>query len=79
MNLTVLFLLHGGRRKGKECYADSPVFVLCEHCTEQEALPAEKIDQKVLSDTWHWNPLERGSVAMGRANVRFDFIQLFNQ
>lgn len=39
-----------------------------------EDLPAEKTDQKVLSDTGNWNPLEKLSVEIRRANVRSDFI-----
>lgn len=62
-----------GEGKVKNVMQIFQLFVLCEHRTEQ-ALPAEKMDQKVQSDTWRWNPLERFSVETGRANVRFDFI-----
>lgn len=52
---------------------------LYEHFAKQEALPAEKMDQNVLSDTCHWDPLEKFPVETKRVNVRFDFISLFNQ
>ena len=39
----------------------------CDHFTEPEALPAEDMDPKALSDTWCWNPLERfpGGLMLG--------------
>lgn len=38
-----------------------------DHFTEPEALPAENVDPKALSDTWCWNRLERfpGGLMLG--------------
>lgn len=73
MNLLVSFLLHRGRRKRKTLQF-LPLLLPGDPFSEREALPAEKMDHKVLSGMWHGNPLGRFPVETRRVHARFDFI-----
>lgn len=60
------------RREGKGCYTVSSLAVPC-GVAEREAQPAEKMDRRVLRDTWP-GPLERFPGEARRVSVGFDFI-----